>query len=198
MDANTAAAPVADANLAAPAANAAAPAEDAAVPAEPVRWVVDRGSEIDFATEWSGSKIEGRFASFTGDIQFSPEALDRSRVRISIDLTSVATGDGQRDASLKGEEWFDAGKAGTAVFAASKFTHRGGENYVANGTLTLRGVSKPVSLPFRLQIDEDKARVRGVTTLDRTAFGVGQGEWAATEEIPAKVTIRVDLKARRG
>lgn len=189
----------ADANLAvAPAANAAAPVEDEDVPAEPVRWVIDDGSELQFETSWSGSKIEGEFPRFSGDISFSPQALDRSRVRISIDLTSVTTGDGQRDASLKGEDWFNTGQAGTAVFTASRFTHRGGENYVANGTLTLRGASRPVSLPFRLQIDEDKARVRGVTTLDRTAFGVGQGEWAATSEIPAQVTVEVDLRARRG
>jgi len=188
----------ADANLAAPAANAAAPAEDEDVPVDPVRWMIEDGSELGFETSWSGSKIEGEFGKFSGDISFSPGALDRSRVRISIDLASVSTGDGQRDASLKGEEWFNAGQAGTAVFTASRFTHRGGENYVANGTLSLRGVSRPVSLPFRLQIDEDKARVRGVTTLDRTAFGVGQGEWAATDQIPAQVTVEVDLKARRG
>jgi len=54
-----------------------------------------------------------------------------------------------------------------------------------------------VSLPFRLQIDGDKARVRGVTSLDRTAFGVGQGEWASTDQIPAKVSVSVDLRATR-
>jgi len=46
-------------------------------------------------------------------------------------------------------------------------------------------------------MDGDKACVRGVTTLDRTAFGVGQGEWASTDQIPAKVTVAVDLRARR-
>ena len=160
--------------------------------------MIEDGSNLKFETSWSGSKIQGELERFSGDIAFSPQALDRSRVRISIDLASVATGDGQRDASLKGEDFFNTGQAGTAVFTAGRFTHRGGENYVANGTLTLRGASKPVSLPFRLQIDEDKARVRGVTTLDRTAFGVGQGEWAATDEIPAQVTVEVDLRTRRG
>lgn len=189
----------ADVNSAAtPATSAAAPAEDEDIPNEPVRWVIEDGSDLSFETSWSGSKIEGEFARFSGDISFSPNALDRSRVRIGIDLSSVTTGDGQRDASLKSEDFFNTGQAATAVFTANRFTHRGGENYVANGTLTLRGVSKPVSLPFRLQIDEDKARVRGVTTLDRTAFGVGQGEWTATDQIPAQVTVEVDLRARRG
>jgi polyisoprenoid-binding protein YceI len=58
-------------------------------------------------------------------------------------------------------------------------------------------VSQPLSLPFRLTIDGDRATVAGVTSLDRTAFGVGQGEWASSDQIPAKVSVRIDLKAVR-
>lgn len=48
-----------------------------------------------------------------------------------------------------------------------------------------------------LKIDSDKPRMSGVTTLDRTAFGVGQGEWQATDQIPAQVTVSVQLTATR-
>ena len=51
--------------------------------------------------------------------------------------------------------------------------------------------------PSTLKFDGDKARLRGVTTLDRTAFGVGQGEWQATDQIPAQVTVSVALTATR-
>jgi polyisoprenoid-binding protein YceI len=68
---------------------------------------------------------------------------------------------------------------------------------VAHGKLTLRGVTKPADLPFRLKIDGDKARMSGVTSLDRTAFGVGQGEWKATDQIPAKVKVSVQIAATR-
>ncbi|WP_296459405.1 YceI family protein [Phenylobacterium sp.] len=71
---------------------------------------------------------------------------------------------------------------------------RGGARYAA---VALRGVSRPLSLPFRLTIDGDRATVSGVTSLDRTAFGVGQGEWQNTDQIPARVTVRIDPKARR-
>ena len=64
-----------------------------------------------------------------------------------------------------------------------------------NPALTLRGVTRPQDLGFRLQIDGDKARARGVTTLDRTAFGVGQGDWKSTDQIPAGVTVSIDVKA---
>jgi cytochrome b561/polyisoprenoid-binding protein YceI len=185
---------------AAPAAGAEAAAADEEfdeVPAEPVAWRLDEGSELEFETAWGDARIEGAFRRWDAEIAFSPAALDRSRVRISIDLSSVTTGDAQRDEALPGYDFFNVDEHPRAVFTASRFERTGEDRFVARGQLSMRGVTRPVSLPFRLQMDDDKARVRGVTTLDRTAFGVGQGEWASTEQIPAKVTVRVDLRARR-
>lgn len=177
----------------------AAPVTPAATPAGPVKWLVDaQDSELAFATSWGGQEIEGEFKRWTADISFSPEALDKSRVKVSIDMTSADTEDAQRDQSLPSSDWFDAAKHPRATFEARRFEKTGDDRYVARGTLTLRGVAKPASLPFRLQIDGDKARVRGVTSLDRTAFGVGQGDWTSTDQIPAKVSVSVDLKATRG
>lgn len=188
---------------------AAAPAEAApeatATPTEavkppaaaPAKWAVAPGSVLGFSTTWGGEPIEGRFKTWSGDILFSPDALDKSKVSISIDLTSADTGDAQRDSSLTSSDWFDTSSHPKATYTADRFVARGGDRYVAKGKLSLRGVSKPLDLPFELKIDGDKARVRGVTTLDRTAFGVGQGEWQSTDQIPAGVKVSVDLKATK-
>jgi cytochrome b561/polyisoprenoid-binding protein YceI len=195
------AAPAAPAEPATPAdaaSTAAAPAEAAtpATSADPVHWAVSPGSSLSFATAWSGQAVEGRFDKWTADILFSPEALDRSKVSVSIDLTSVATGDAQRDDSLHSADWFDTGAHAKATFTADRFDKAGPDRYVAHGKLTLRGVTKPMDLPFRLKIDGDKARMSGVTSLDRTAFGVGQGEWQATDQIPAQVKVSVSVNAK--
>lgn len=177
---------------------AAVPKAPAAMdPTEPAVWKVQPGSTLAFATTWSGDAVEGRFERWTADIRFSPEALDRSRVSVSIDLASVNTGDSQRDASLPTSDWFDAAAHPKAIFTATRFEKTGEGRFIAHGRLSLRGVSKPQELPFRLQIDGDRAQVSGVTSLDRTAFGVGQGEWTSTDQIPARVTVRIALKARR-
>ena len=128
---------------------------------------------------------------------FGPDALDRSKVTVSIDMTSARTGDEQRDASLPSGDWFDAAAHSKAVFTATKFAKTGADRYVAHGALSLRGVTRPLDLPFRLTITGDKAKVSGEASLDRTAFGVGQGEFTATDQIPGKVTVRVDLTATR-
>ena len=179
---------------------AAAPAPSAEpTPAStaPVAWKIQSGSTLSFATTWSGDAVEGRFDRWTADILFSPDALDSSRVSVAIDLASVNTGDAQRDASLPTSDWFDAATHPKATFTATRFEKTGEGRFVAHGKLSLRGVSRPLDLPFRLKIDGDRAEVSGVTSLDRTAFGVGQGEWANTDQIPAKVSVRIALKARR-
>jgi cytochrome b561/polyisoprenoid-binding protein YceI len=179
-----------------PAATPAA-APSSAAPAGPVAWRVAAGSTLSFITSWSGDAVQGRFERWTANIVFSPDALDKSKVSVSIDMASAKTGDDQRDASLPAPDWFDSAAHPKAVFAATKFEKTGADRYVAHGTLNLRGVTKPVDLPFRLTITGDKAKVSGETSLDRTLFGVGQGEFTATDQIPAKVGVRVELTATR-
>ena len=168
----------------------------APVPAEPVRWSVRPGSVLGFATHWGGAPVEGQFGAWTADIRFSPAALDRSRATVSVDMASAHTGDDQRDASLVGGDWFDAASHPKATFTATRFEQTGPDRYVAHGALELRGVRQPLDLRFRLRIDGDRAEMTGQANLDRTVFGVGRGDYAATDEIPAKVSIVVHVSAR--
>ncbi|PIB94525.1 YceI family protein [Caulobacter sp. FWC2] len=193
----------------APTAAATPPVDSAAPPAveaaaapvaelkDPVAWVVQKGSTLGFSATWSENAIEGRFKTWTADILFSPDALDRSKLTVAVDTASVDTGDAQRDTSLPSGDFFDTAEHPKATFTASKFRKTGEGKFVADGTLDLRGVKKPLSLPFSLKIDGDTATARGVTTLDRTTFGVGQGEWASTDEIAAKVKVSFSLTAKK-
>jgi cytochrome b561/polyisoprenoid-binding protein YceI len=178
------------------AAEAAAPAEPDKALKDPVAWTVAKSSTLGFSATWSGDALEGQFKRWTADILFSPDALDRSKLIVSIDMSSAATGDDQRDSSLPSDDFFAVAAHPKATFTASKFRKTGEGKFVADGVLDLRGVKKPVSLPFSLKIDGDTATARGVTTLDRTTFGVGQGEWASTDQIGAKVKVSFAITAK--
>ena len=154
-----------------------------------------KGGTLGFSARWNGEPVDGRFARWTANILFSPEALDASKIDVGIDLGSVDTGDGQRDGTLTGSDFFDTGKFAKATYRASKFKALGGNRYRADGTLTLRGVSKSVPLNFTLDITGDKARAKGTATIDRTSFGVGQGDYASTAEIAGPVAVSFDLQA---
>jgi cytochrome b561/polyisoprenoid-binding protein YceI len=162
----------------------------------PLVWKIESGSTLGFSTAWSGQPIEGGFKRWDGDILFSPDALSASKLTIRVDLASVSTGDDQRDATLPTPDWFDATAHPTAVFTASRFKATGHDRFVAEGTLTLRGVTRPVAVAFTLKIDGQDATAQGSASVDRTAFGVGQGEWAATDQIPAEVKLNFSIKAK--
>jgi polyisoprenoid-binding protein YceI len=154
------------------------------------------GSTLGFESAWSGQPVRGRFNHWRAEIVFSPEALDRSKVSVAVDVASVDTGDAQRDAVLPSADWLDSANHPTAVFTATRFRKVGDDRFEALGGLELRGRTLPLKLPFRLKIAGDRAQAQATAVLDRTAFGIGQGEFAATDQVPAKVMVDIDLKAR--
>ena len=160
-------------------------------------WTVAPGGRLGFTARWNGEAVDGSFGRWRAAIRFSPDELAQSNIRVTVDLASADTGDGQRDDSLKGSDFFNVTAQPNAIFTARDIRHLGGDRYEAGGTLDLRGVSKPATLRFTLRIDDDKARVAGTARIDRTAFGVGQGEWAATDAIAAGVDIDFSFSATR-
>ena len=198
------AAPVApQAVPAAPLVEDKAPVEDATKEApveakEPLAdWTVTSGGRLGFTARWNGEAVRGSFGRWRAAIRFSPDVLARSNIRVTVDLASADTGDGQRDDSLKSSDFFNVTAQPSAVFTARDIRHIDGDHYKACGTLALRGVSKPATLRFTLQIEDSKARVAGTARIDRTAFGVGQGEWAATDAIAAGVDVDFSFSATR-
>lgn len=174
------------------------PAAEPEEKAEPLAdWSVTPGGRLGFTARWNGEAVEGRFDRWRADIRFGPDQLAASRIKVTVDLASADTGDGQRDDSLKGSDFFDTAVHPSATFTARDVRHLGGDRYEARGTLDLRGATRPTTLRFTLRIDGDRARVNGSARIDRTAFGVGQGEWAATDAIAATVDVAFAFTATR-
>ncbi|MGA9659220.1 MAG: YceI family protein [Asticcacaulis sp.] len=160
-------------------------------------WVVDKSaSKIGFATTFSGEAVKGSFGSYTAAIRFDPDQLAKSNIKVTIDLASVNSGNSDYDSSLKGGDFFNVSATPKAIFEATRFSKTDATHFVAKGKLTLHGQTKPLDLPFSLVIKNDIASVSGGVDLDRTAYGVGSGEWASTSQIPAKVHVDISLKAK--
>lgn len=165
-----------------------------AAPASASNWaVVPAQSSLTFSAKWNGADIEGRFPKFTAAIAFDPAKLAEARVDAVIDLSAATTADKQVNGSLPGSDWFDVKKAPTARFQATSFTQVKPGQYLAKGTLTMRGLSVPVSLPFTLAINGNTAVMAGQTVLDRRSFKIGmesdaEGAWVGFP-VPVKVKI---------
>lgn len=160
-------------------------------------WAVDPSSKLGFRGVIGGEAFNGSFRRWSAQIAFDPRNLAGSRAVVSVDVASAVTGDADRDAALPTADWFDAGKFPKATFTTRSFRDLGGGKYEALGDLALRGVSRPVALDFTLQISGDKAVMNGQTVLDRTVFGVGQGQWKAGDTLKPQVAVIVALTARQ-
>jgi polyisoprenoid-binding protein YceI len=180
------------------AAIAALLAVPAAAQAPAPAWTVDKAkSSLAFRATASGQAFQGRFTNWDARIAFDPKNLAGSRATVTVQVASASTGDKERDELLPEGAFFAAARHPTATFTTRSITSSGGSRYVAVGDLTLKGVKRPVTLPFTLAINGDTARMNGMLVLDRTAFGVGTGQWASNETVSTKVTVAVDLTARR-
>lgn len=200
-----AAGPASSAASASPSSAAAAPSEAASAEPSPAAeptaaaaaWRVEPGGRLGFRADYTGSPVNGSFTRWDADILFSPEDLAGSRIRVTIDLASVDTADAERDDMLRSSSFFDIGAHPRATFVSNTIRARGPGRYVASGTLTLHGRSRPVAVSFDLGITGNRATASGAARIERTAFGVGSGEWAATDQIADGVAISFNLRARR-
>ena len=166
--------------------------------AAPPAWTVDKAaSRLTFSSSASGTAFTGSFSRWDAVIHFDPKDLAHSDVTATIDIASAATGNGDRDAELPDQDWFWTSHFPRATFVAHGFQAAGPGRYVAPGVLTIRGVAKPLTLPFTLAITGASAKMNAAVQLNRLAFGIGQGEWKATDTVPAGVTVNVQLTAHR-
>ena len=92
------------------------------------------------------SNVRGAFARVSGTVMTDPSNPEHSSVAAEIDVTSVNTNDEKRDAHLRSEDFFHVEKHPVMTFRSNKVKHKGGHEFQVNGDLTIRGVTKPVTL----------------------------------------------------
>jgi polyisoprenoid-binding protein YceI len=170
-----------------------------ATPACAAHWNVDAAkSKLGFQVKWSDAPYVATFKTWKADIDFDPAEPARGHALVTIDLSSLASDAPDNDEGVKGAQGFNTGHFPEARFETTGFKAAGAGQYVADGNLSLHGVTKHVTLPFRLTITGDKAVMSGKAQVLRTDFGLGQGEWAGETPIAHAVTITVYIEAAKG
>lgn len=177
---------------------AVSPAHAAAPAATAPAWTVDRSvSHVNFRGAMNGQAFDGGFSRWDAKIAFDPNNLAASKVTAVIDTGSARTGDQTRDEALPTADWFSIKVFPRATFVSRKITAAGPGRYVAQGDLTIRNATHPVTLPFTLAITGDQAKMSGSLPLDRAAFGVGQGQFKAGDTVALKVDVTIAVTAKR-
>ncbi|MFK8015480.1 MAG: YceI family protein [Gammaproteobacteria bacterium] len=172
---------------------AAAP-QPPASSALPVWELDDASSRIEFVADQAGASFTGTWERFEATLQFDNAALEQSRFDVTIDTTTMATNDAERDDTLTQKDWFDVEQFPQAFFRATAFEPTQ-DGFVAHGQLVIKAKSVATDLMFSVTEDGDKRVLNGTATLDRLALGVGTGEWTDTTWVGQTVIVKVHIEA---
>ncbi len=126
-------------------------------------------------------EVPGYFRDFTGTVIYDAADPAKSSVEFKAMVTSVDTGVAGRDAHLRRADFFEVEKFPELIFKSNKVEKKG-KGWIVSGDLTMRGVTKPVSIPFEItgfvpggERAGAKIGISGETTVNRRDFGVNYG-----------------------
>jgi len=160
--------------------------------------IIPATSFIHFSATQMGHPFQGEFGRFDGRIDFDAGSMPKGDVKIEVDLASIKTGVADRDSQALGDDWFAIGKHPKAVFSAQQFKRVDANSYKADGELTIRGKSVPLTLPFTLQIDSDGlAEMHGKLSLGRLGFGLGASQLSDKAIVGHDIAVEITVHARR-
>src|SRR5215211_687234 len=110
-------------------------------------WMIDPShSGASFTVRHMFTKVRGRFTDLSGTIETEGDSLTDGRVSVEINADSIDSNDAQRDAHLRTNDFFGTGENPKITFTSTWVTPRGDNKFLLNGDLTIRGVTRPVTL----------------------------------------------------
>ena len=151
-------------------------------------YVQTEGSALTFTGSYQGEAFNGQFPGFQTRLRFDPADLDNARLDVTIPVAKATTKNADYDGEMRGSAFFDSAAFPQARYLATRFRALGENRYAADGTLTLRGIGKPVTFTFTWTPGATPTLVGGAV-VKRLDFEVGGGEWADTTLIPNEIKV---------
>ena len=149
----------------------------------------------DYSIKFSGRGANGTFTGLQGTIHFAEDDLAAANMNVSVDVNSIDTGNKTKDKHARGESWFYAEKYPRIQFKSNKFTPTDA-GYTVQGDLTMRGVTKSVTIPFDFKRTNNGGEFTGEVTINREDFGI-EGpffSFTVSDEFLVELKVPVQIK----
>ncbi|MCU0422453.1 MAG: YceI family protein [Bacteroidia bacterium] len=146
---------------------------------------------VKFTIKNAGLTVEGSLSGFEGDIQFDPQAIARSTIKGSVQVSTIKTGFTSRDKHLQKEEYFNQAKF-PKIELVSSFFGKAEQGFRGYFKLTLKGVTKDVVIPFTFTEEGGIINMKGSFTLNRLDYGIGKSSMILDDEV--KVNLQFSLQ----
>lgn len=154
-------------------------------------------SSLQFSFVQAGAQNTGRFSKFPVTLDAAADGSAASKLEVMVDMTTLDSGDKDRDDTLRGPDLFSVTKFPKAHFIATQIT-KTAAGFDALGKLTIRDVTRDQHVMFTLRSANEQGHpalyLTGKTTIHRLDYGVGQGDWKSTEWVGADVTVSYSVR----
>ncbi len=161
----------------------------------PVFTISKEDSSVTFFVKASVA-IKGTFKAWDAALTFTSPELSTGVLDIKIQADSVSTGSGMKDGKLKSKDFFNAKQDPLITFHSTKLTQTGPDTVEVDGDFTIRGVTKPEKLVFKVVgAGTGEGEVNGTMAFDRKDYGMNKGIPFVT--IADRIEVTVHLKAKR-
>jgi polyisoprenoid-binding protein YceI len=161
------------------------------------KWnVVPETSSVGFVGTQQGTKFNGRFQTFTAEINLDAADPTKGSIVGTVKLDSVNTRDHDRDSALLDKDWFDTKQFPDAKFESQKIEKAADGSYQASGQLTMKGQTKPAVMKFTLKGSGATTQFAGTLQINRFDFNVGEG-WNDTSWVAQDVAVEVKLDLKQ-
>ena len=158
------------------------------------RPLVAAKSSIEFSVKQMGVAVSGRFQRFSATIDLDDKHLAAARADVSVDIASLTTGDADADAVALDTPWLAAKQFPQARFSSKTVKASGANRYSVDGTLTIRGQTRALTVPLTTQTQADgSVIVSGRFALRRADFCIGGGEWNEDDVVGNEVPVTFKL-----
>jgi len=161
--------------------------------AAPLQAVVPEQSTLGFAYKQMGVAMDGQFKKYSAQISFDLAKPDKASGRLEIELASIDTGSAEADQEVVGKAWFHVAAHPKAVFVLQQLKPTGANQYEAVGQLTLKGQTREVRAPLKLN---PPSTLTGSLVIRRADFGIGEGMWAKFDVVANEITVNLKLKLK--
>jgi len=166
--------------------------------AQAADWTLDpAASRLELVATFEKAPVPGAFKEFDVRVHFDTSDTANSRLEVTIAVRSADFASAEVNDAIVGPDWFDVARFPQADFHATEIRRIESNRYVARGTMSLKGIRRPIEVPFAWSDERGAARMTGELVLQRGVFGIGTGEWAATNVIGADVRVRFDVRLRQ-
>lgn len=150
----------------------------------------DEGSKVHFVIKNLGINTGGDLTGLKGKIIFDAKKPASSLFDVTADVKTIDTDNERRDGHLKNADFFDVEKFPVIRITSTSITAgKDLKNFIFNGTLTIKDVTKTISFPFSAEAKDGGALFNGEFEINRLDFGVGKESVTMSDKLSVSLKV---------